>query len=63
MGNTDKTIRIILAVVILYFASALGGMAAIALTITAGILIFTALLSFCPLYALFNISSCKKRTS
>lgn len=59
IGTTDKTIRIILAVVILYFTSTLSGTAAVILLIIAGVLIVTSLINFCPLYSIFNISTFK----
>lgn len=63
MGSTDKTVRILIAavIVILYFAGILTGTPAIILLIVAGIFVFTSAISFCPLYLPFGISTRKKR--
>jgi len=60
MGNTDKIIRILLAVVvaILYFTNVIPGVLGIILMALAGIFVLTSLISFCPLYAPFGISTC-----
>jgi Protein of unknown function (DUF2892) len=64
MGTVDKVIRIMAAVVIagLYFANVISGLVATVLLIFAGIFIFTSLVSFCPLYWPFGISTRKKVT-
>ena len=63
MGAIDKTIRILVAVIIaiLYFTNNISGVAAIILLIFAGIFILTSFLSFCPLYLPFGISTLKKK--
>ncbi len=62
MGSTDRTIRIILAVLIgiLYFTKQITGTAAIILGILAIIFLLTSFISFCPLYRPFNITTRKK---
>jgi hypothetical protein len=62
MGKTDRTIRILIAVVIaiLYFTDQISGIAAIILGIIAVIFILTGLIGYCPLYAPFKISTRKK---
>ena len=60
MGIADKSIRIILAIVVavlIYFGE-LSGMTAIILGVLAGVFLLTSLLSFCPLYALVGIRTC-----
>jgi len=59
MGNTDKMIRIIIAIAIaaLYFTGQLSGTLAIVLLVLAGIFILTSFISFCPLYFPFNINT------
>ena len=61
MGNMDRIIRtlIVLVVAALYFTNVIGGTLAIVLGAVAGIFLLTSLVSFCPLYAIFGISSCK----
>ncbi len=58
-GNMDRIIRIVLGVAIaaagLYFQSWLGLIAIIPLA--------TALVGFCPLYAIFGISTCPVQQS
>lgn len=63
MGNIDRVIRVLIAVVIavLYFTNVINGTLAIILLAVAGIFILTSLISFCPLYAPFGISTCKKK--
>jgi len=63
MGTIDRVIRVLIAVVIaiLYFTNQISGTAAIILLVFAGIFILTSLISFCPLYAPFGISTCKKK--
>lgn len=63
MGSLDKTVRILVAsvIVILYFAGILTGTLAIILLIIAGIFVLTSSISFCPLYWPFGISTLKKR--
>lgn len=62
MGSTDKIIRIVLAIIIaiLYFTNQITGIAAIVLGIFAIIFLLTSLVSFCPLYAPFKLSTTKK---
>jgi len=62
MGTTDKVVRILIAVVVLvlYFTNVISGTLGIVLLIIAGIFVLTSLLSFCPLYLPFGLSSRKK---
>jgi hypothetical protein len=63
MGKTDKAIRLILAaiIVVLLFTNVASGTLAIILFILAVIFVVTSLISFCPLYALFGISTFKQK--
>ena len=65
MGTADRTIRIILAIVvaILYFTKQISGTAAIVLGIFAIIFLVTSSIGFCPLYVPFKISTKKKEQS
>jgi hypothetical protein len=60
MGNTDRMIRLFVAAVIaaLYFAKIITGTVGIVLLVLAGIFVLTSLVRFCPLYAIFGISTC-----
>ncbi|PJE46901.1 MAG: DUF2892 domain-containing protein [Sediminibacterium sp.] len=60
MGSMDKTIRIIIAAVVagLYYGNVISGTLGIVLLVLAGVFVLTSLVSFCPLYTLFGISTC-----
>lgn len=59
MGNVDRALRVIVAVVILvmYFMEQISGTAAILGLIFAGVFVLTSLISFCPLYLPFKFST------
>lgn len=59
MGNTDKVIRILAAIIIgvLYFTQVISGTLAIILLVVAAVFILTSFLSFCPLYLPFGLST------
>ncbi|HET6556560.1 MAG TPA: DUF2892 domain-containing protein [Prolixibacteraceae bacterium] len=59
MGATDTVIRLLAAVVIviLYFTNVISGTLAIVLLVVAGLLILTSLISFCPVYWPFGITT------
>ena len=60
MGKADRVIRVILAAIMvtLYFTNVITGTLGIVLMVLAGIFVLTSLVSFCPLYAPFGISTC-----
>ena len=62
MGTIDKVIRILVAVVVvvLYFTHVISGVLAIILLALSAIFVITSLLSFCPLYLPFGLSTRKK---
>lgn len=62
MGTMDKVIRIIVAVAVaaLIATGTLSGTLAIVAGTLAAIFVLTSLISFCPLYAPFKLSTCKK---
>lgn len=61
MSGTDRIIRLIIAAVFvgLYFAHVVTGTVGIVLLVLAAVFTLTSLISFCPLYAPFGISTCK----
>lgn len=61
LGSTDKVIRYILAIVALLigFLSGVSGFVQGVFISVALILIGTSLLSFCPLYAIVGLKTCK----
>jgi len=63
MGTTDKIIRIAAAVLvaILYFTNVITGTLGIILLVLAGVFVLTSLISFCPLYTILGINTCKKK--
>jgi Protein of unknown function (DUF2892) len=65
MGTADKIARLVIAAVIaiLYFTNIITGTMGIVLLVLAGIFVLTSLISFCPLYLPFGISTCKTKTS
>jgi hypothetical protein len=60
MGSTDKFVRLAVAaiVAILYFTGTLTGTMGLVLLILAGVFVLTSLVSICPLYSIFGISTC-----
>ena len=60
MGNIDRGIRVIVAIVIaaLYFTGTLTGTLGIILLVLAGVFVLTSFVSFCPLYTLIGASTC-----
>lgn len=60
MGNTDRVIRAALVALIaaLYYTDVISGTLAIVLGVVAVIFLATSLISFCPLYSIFGISTC-----
>ncbi|MCB0820225.1 MAG: DUF2892 domain-containing protein [Bacteroidetes bacterium] len=60
VGNIDKAVRIVLAIVFaaLYFTGTVTGTVGIILLVLGGVFVATSLISFCPLYAIFGMSTC-----
>ena len=65
MGSADRIIRTVVAVVIatLYFTNIISGTVAIVLAVLGVVFILTSVVSFCPLYAIFGIKTCKVETA
>lgn len=63
MGNTDRIIRIIagLAIGALYFFGVISGVVATVLGVLAVVFVLTGMISFCPLYAPFKLSTKKSQ--
>lgn len=63
MGNADRGIRLAAAVIVavLYFSGIIEGTLAYILIALAAIFVLTSFVSFCPLYAPFGISTCKRK--
>ena len=60
MGTIDKVVRVTIAAIIaiLYFTNVITGTLGIVLLILAGVLVLTSLISFCPIYRIFGLSTC-----
>lgn len=60
MGSADKIIRVLIAIVVvyLYLSGVVAGTLGIVLLVLSGVFVLTSLMSFCPLYTLFGISTC-----
>ncbi|MDO1511511.1 DUF2892 domain-containing protein [Maribacter confluentis] len=63
MGSTDRFIRIFIAVALLttFYTDTVTGTFGYILAAIAGVLILTTFVSFCPLYTLLGINTCKMR--
>lgn len=61
MGNTDRIIRILAAILIavLYFTNTITGTLGYVLLGVGSIFLLTSLISFCPLYTLFGMNTCQ----
>ncbi len=61
MGNADRNIRISLAALfsLLYFTRTVTGTLGMVLVILGGVFLATSFISFCPLYTLFGVNTCK----
>jgi hypothetical protein len=64
IGSADKAIRVILAFLFatFYFTNVVTGLWGIVLLIVAIVLLLTAIINFCPLWALFGINTTKVET-
>jgi len=65
MGTIDRTIRVIIAIVILilYFTKMIDGTLCLILLIIAAVFTLTSIVSFCPLYSIFRFSTCSRKKS
>jgi hypothetical protein len=63
MGNLDKGVRIVLALAIalLYYFNVIEGTLAYVLMAFAIIFLLTSFVSFCPLYTVLGVNTCKMK--
>jgi len=61
MGSLDRIIRVVLAIIfaVLYFSGTVTGTLGIILLVLGGVFLVTSLISFCPLYVPFKLSTRK----
>jgi hypothetical protein len=64
MGGMDRIVRFIVAagVAVLYYTGLIEGTLAYVLLALATIFLLTSFVSFCPLYTLFGINTCKVKS-
>lgn len=64
MGGLDRIIRFMVAVLVavLYYAGVMEGTLAYVLLALSGIFVITSFVSFCPLYALVGLNTCKVKS-
>lgn len=60
MGAVDKLVRLVVALLLIlsYFQELVSGVLGVVFLVVAGIFILTSLVSVCPIYSIFGISSC-----
>ncbi|MGV3596249.1 MAG: YgaP family membrane protein [Bacteroidota bacterium] len=60
MSNADRIIRLIVSAVLvgLYLSGTVTGTVGLVLVILAAVFTLTSVISFCPLYTIFGISTC-----
>lgn len=63
MGSADRAIRLVIAAVVafLYFKGVINGVWGIVLLILAVVFFLTSIVSFCPIYKLLGINTCKRK--
>jgi uncharacterized membrane protein HdeD (DUF308 family) len=61
MGSVDKIIRLIIAVVLgfLFYNGTLTGTIGIVAVVVAAVFASTSLVSYCPLYTLIGVNTCR----
>lgn len=61
MGSMDKLVRLLIAIVliVLYYTNVLKDTLGIVALVVALVFTITSLISFCPLYTIFGIKTCK----
>lgn len=58
VGNLDKVIRLVLAVVFAVGGFMAGGAVSVVLFVLAAVMLLTALVGVCPLYRLVGVNTC-----
>jgi hypothetical protein len=61
MGTADRMLRLLVAAILagLYFTNSITGTTGIVLLVVAAVFVLTSLVSFCPLYTLLGINTCR----
>ncbi len=63
MGTADKLVRFLIAAVIvgLFTQDIISGTLGIILLIFASVFVLTSIISFCPLYTILSVKTCKRK--
>ncbi len=63
MGGLDRIVRLVIAAIVgtLYVTGVVQGTLGYVLLALAGIFVLTSFISFCPLYALVGLSTCRRK--
>lgn len=63
MGSADRIVRFLIAalIAVLYFTDVMSGTMGLILLIVAAVFALTSVVSFCPLYAPFGLSTCNSK--
>ncbi|WP_339717077.1 DUF2892 domain-containing protein [Cyclobacterium amurskyense] len=63
MGSADRIVRTLIAIVAiyLYFSGTVTGVVGVILIVISAIFLLTSLISFCPLYRIFGLKTCKTK--
>lgn len=61
MGGLDRLVRLVIALIViaLYYFNVVEGTLAYVLLGLSGIFLMTSFISFCPLYSIFGLNTCK----
>ncbi len=61
MGGLDRIIRLVVAitVAVLFYLNIIEGTLAYVLLVLAGVFVLTSFISFCPLYSIVGLNTCK----
>lgn len=64
MGSADRIIRLIISAIFvaLYFSGMVTGIVGTVLLVLAAVFTLTSVISFCPLYSIFGISTCPAKS-
>ena len=64
MGKVDRILRIVLALVLgfLFYNGTITGTLGIVALVVAVVFALTSFVSFCPLYTIFGLSTCKAKS-
>ncbi len=65
MGGTDRIVRLVVAAIIgvLYFTNVIEGTLAYIFMTLAAVFVITSFISFCPLYSIVGLNTCKVKNN